>query len=88
MSLTSQARSDEFLKISGQFKLGSLVTEASHPVTAKLSDVAKSDTAAALKLLFDVDEDASTESRLLDLSAGKPGGAPTVTVPRAKRIRK
>ena len=57
MSLTSQARSDEFLKISGQFKLGSLVTEASHPVTAKLSDVAKSDTAAALKLLFDVDED-------------------------------
>ena len=57
MSLSSQARSDEFLKISGQFKLGALVTESSHPVTANLSDVAKHDVPAALKLLFDVDED-------------------------------
>jgi len=45
------------LKFSGQFKLGALVTEAPHPVTTNLSDVAKQDTAAALKLLFDVDED-------------------------------
>jgi hypothetical protein len=37
---------------------------------------------------FDVDDDASTETRLLELSAGKPGGAPTVTVSRAKKIRK
>lgn len=50
-------RSDEFLKISGQFKLGALVTEASHPVTANLSAVAKVDIAAGLKLLFDVDAD-------------------------------
>jgi N-acetylmuramic acid 6-phosphate etherase len=50
-------RSEEFLKISGQFKLGALVTEASHPVTANLSEVAKQDIAAALKLLFDVDDD-------------------------------
>jgi N-acetylmuramic acid 6-phosphate etherase len=57
MSLSSQERSEEFLKISGQFKLGALVTESSHPVTANISDVAKSDTAAALKLLFDVDDD-------------------------------
>ena len=57
MSASSQKRSEEFLKISGQFKLGALVTEASHPVTANLSDVAKEDIAAALKLLFDVDED-------------------------------
>jgi N-acetylmuramic acid 6-phosphate etherase len=57
MSLTSQTRSDEFLKISGQFKLGALVTESSHPVTANLSDVAGKDIAAALKLLFEADGD-------------------------------
>src|SRR5277367_3758146 len=57
MNSSSQARSDEFLKISGQFKLGALVTESSHPVTANLSEVAKQDIAAALKLLFDVDDD-------------------------------
>jgi hypothetical protein len=57
MSNASKERSEEFLKISGQFKLGALVTESSHPVTANLSDVAKQDIAAALKLLFDVDDD-------------------------------
>src|SRR5277367_2191920 len=57
MNGSSQARSAEFLKISSQFKLGALVTELSHPVTAELSEVAKDDIAAALKLLFDVDED-------------------------------
>lgn len=57
MSESSQKRSEEFLKISGQFKLGALVTEASHPVTANLSEVAKQDIAAALKLLFEVDDD-------------------------------
>jgi N-acetylmuramic acid 6-phosphate etherase len=57
MSLTSQNRSDDFLKISSQFKLGSLVTEGSHPVTANLSDVAGRDIAAALKLLFEADGD-------------------------------
>ncbi|HEY1490662.1 MAG TPA: hypothetical protein VGF90_06445 [Verrucomicrobiae bacterium] len=57
MNASSQARSEEFLKISGQFKLGVLVTESSHPVTANLSEVAKQDIAAALKLLFDVDDD-------------------------------
>ncbi len=57
MSTTSDKRSEEFLKISGQFKLGSLVTESSHPVTANLSEVAKKDIAAALKLLFEADGD-------------------------------
>ncbi len=57
MSANSQKRSAEFLKISAQFKLGALVTESSHPVTANLSDVAKQGIAAALKLLFDVDDD-------------------------------
>jgi hypothetical protein len=37
---------------------------------------------------FDVDEDASPESRLLELSAGKPGAAPTVTVSRTPRTKK
>ena len=57
MSIISQQRSEEFLKICGQFELGALVTEASHPVTAHLSDVARQDVAAALKLLLDVDDD-------------------------------
>jgi N-acetylmuramic acid 6-phosphate etherase len=57
MDKTWLQRSEEFLRISGQFKLGALVTEASHPVTARLSEVARQDIAAALKLLFDVDAD-------------------------------
>jgi N-acetylmuramic acid 6-phosphate etherase len=57
VSDSSKKRSEEFLKIAGQFKLGALVTESSHPVTANLSEVAKQDIAAALKLLFDADDD-------------------------------
>lgn len=57
MSASSQVRSEEFLQISGQFKLGALVTESSHPVTAHLSEVAKGDIAAALDQLFQADED-------------------------------
>jgi N-acetylmuramic acid 6-phosphate etherase len=57
MSETSKQRSVDFLKISSQFKLGSLVTEASHPVTAHLSEVANKDIPAALNLLFQTDAD-------------------------------
>jgi len=57
MSDTSRARSDDFLRIAGQFKLGVLTTEFSHPVTADLSDTAQHDIAGALRLLFDVDDD-------------------------------
>lgn len=57
MSATSQQRSDEFLKIAGQFKLGALVTESSHPVTADLSEIAGRNSGAALDLLFQADED-------------------------------
>jgi N-acetylmuramic acid 6-phosphate etherase len=57
MSATSRKRSEDFLKLAGQFKLGALVTEASHPVTADLSEVAKRDIAQALRLLFEVDGD-------------------------------
>jgi len=63
MSAGSRKRSEEFLKISGQFKLGALTTESSHPVTANLSDVAGRDIAAALKLLFDVDDDVMKKYR-------------------------
>lgn len=57
MSTSSIQRSEDFLRISDQFKLGVLVTESAHPVTEKLSDVTRSDTAAGLKLLFNVDDD-------------------------------
>ena len=57
MNDSARQRSDEFLRIADQFKLGDLVTETSHPVTEKLSEVAQEDVAAALKLLFKVDED-------------------------------
>ena len=55
--MSASKRSEEFLKISGQFKLGALVTESSHPITANLSEVAKTDIAAALDLLFQADGD-------------------------------
>jgi N-acetylmuramic acid 6-phosphate etherase len=57
MSATSQKRSEEFLKISDQFQLGVLTTESSHPVTTNLSETAKTDVSAALRQLFEVDED-------------------------------
>src|SRR5438445_13634819 len=57
MSAASQRRAEEFLKISHQFQLGVLTTEASHPVTADLSQTAKRDISEALKLLFQVDDD-------------------------------
>lgn len=57
MSQSSVERSNAFLEIAGQFKLGELLTESSHPVTAQLSEVAERDIAAALRLLFEVDGD-------------------------------
>jgi len=57
MSDASDKRSDEFLRISDQFRLGVLTTESSHPVTTNLSEVARQDPRAALGLLFDVDLD-------------------------------
>jgi N-acetylmuramic acid 6-phosphate etherase len=57
MSKSSDQRSEEFLQISGQFQLGALVTESSHPVTADLSAMAKQDIARALERLFEVDDD-------------------------------
>ena len=45
MSESSDRRSAEFLKVAGQFKLGTLVTESSHPATATLSEAARTDSA-------------------------------------------
>jgi N-acetylmuramic acid 6-phosphate etherase len=57
VSENSLKRSQEFLSISSQFKLGALTTEASHPLTADLSQTARRDISAALGQLFDVDGD-------------------------------
>ncbi|MCU0787841.1 MAG: hypothetical protein MUC91_06570 [Verrucomicrobia bacterium] len=57
MNPSAHQRSAAFLEIADQFRLGELVTEASHPVTAHLGEVAKGDVAEALRLLFRVDED-------------------------------
>ena len=57
MSEASDRRSEDFLKISGQFLLGGLTTESSHTVTAKLSEAATRSTSEALGLLFDADAD-------------------------------
>jgi len=63
MSEASNQRSDEFLKIADQFKLGTLTTESSHPVTTNLSEVAKGDIAAGLRLLLEVDDDVVSKYR-------------------------
>src|SRR5579859_2346059 len=57
MSAESDQRSEEFLRIADQFRLGALTTEASHPVTAQLSEAAQTDLPKALKMLFEVDQD-------------------------------
>lgn len=57
MSEASDQLTADFLRVAPQFKLGSLVTESVHPVTANLSETAETDVPAALRLLFDVDAD-------------------------------
>jgi len=51
------------MKNSGQFQLGALVTEASHPVTARLSAVVQTDISAGLDLLFQADADVVAKFR-------------------------
>ncbi len=45
------------MAISGEFRLGNLVTEAQHPRDTNLSEVAGKDIAAGLAELFDIDKD-------------------------------
>lgn len=73
MSANSKQRSEEFLKISAQFKLGALVTESSHKVTASLSETAEKNIAAALKQLFDVDDDVIAKFSEF-VASGRPAG--------------
>lgn len=54
---TPRERAEKFLEIAGDFRLGDLVTEASHPRSATLSQTARRDTAEGLAMLFDVDRD-------------------------------
>ncbi len=56
-SKSPRERAEEFLRDAGQFRLGALVTEASHPRSTELSQVAREDPAAGLAVLFDVDRD-------------------------------
>ena len=63
MSENSLKRSEEFLAISSQFKLGALTTESSHPTTAALSQTARQNIPAALGQLFDVDRDVVNKYR-------------------------
>jgi N-acetylmuramic acid 6-phosphate etherase len=50
-------RAEAFLRDAGQFRLGPLLTEAAHPRSSELSQVARRDAAAGLGVLFDVDRD-------------------------------
>lgn len=50
-------RAAEFLKTTGDFRLGDLVTEQPHPRSIDLSRIARHDTASGLAVLFDVDRD-------------------------------
>ena len=63
MSAESNQRSEEFLRIADQFQLGALTTEASHAITANLSETAQHSLSDALKSLFDVDQDVLAKYR-------------------------
>jgi N-acetylmuramic acid 6-phosphate etherase len=54
---SAHERAGDFLRDAVQFRLGALVTEASHPRSTELSQVARQDAAAGLAVLFDVDRD-------------------------------
>jgi N-acetylmuramic acid 6-phosphate etherase len=73
MSQASDQRTAEFLRVAPQFKLGGLVTESVHPVTANLSETAKANVPAALRLLFDVDADVIATYQALVESGRLPG---------------
>jgi N-acetylmuramic acid 6-phosphate etherase len=57
VSDTARQRSEAFLKIADQFRLGALVTEAAHPATLRLSEAAQENPADALRMLFAADAD-------------------------------
>ena len=54
---TAKERAEGFLRDAVEFRLGPLVTEASHPRSTDLGPVARQDAAEGLAVLFDVDRD-------------------------------
>jgi N-acetylmuramic acid 6-phosphate etherase len=54
---STRERAESFLRDAVEFRLGPLVTEASHPRSTELSRIARQDAAAGLAVLFDVDRD-------------------------------
>lgn len=55
MSAESKEKAQKFLAIASHFKLGSLVTEASHPLTKNLSELAINDLSKAIEILIGLD---------------------------------
>ena len=55
MKNDARAKAEEFLKVAGQFQLGSLPTEQRHPMTYELADLSRGDIPAALSILKDID---------------------------------
>jgi N-acetylmuramic acid 6-phosphate etherase len=55
MSADSARKAEKFLEIASQFKLGSLVTEASHPLTWDLSNLAVNILTQAIDVLCELD---------------------------------
>lgn len=56
MSAESNDKAEKFLAIASQFRLGSLVTEASHPQTKDLSFLAVDNLPEAINVLFNLDK--------------------------------
>jgi N-acetylmuramic acid 6-phosphate etherase len=54
---STMERAEAFLRDAVEFRLGPLVTEAPHPRSTELSEIARQDAAAGLAVLFDVDRD-------------------------------
>lgn len=54
---SARERAEVFLRDAVEFRLGPLVTEAWHPRSTELSQIARQDAAAGLAILFDVDRD-------------------------------
>lgn len=54
---SARERAESFLRDAVEFRLGSLVTEASHPRSTELSRIAREDAAEGLAVLFEVDRD-------------------------------
>jgi N-acetylmuramic acid 6-phosphate etherase len=53
----ARERAEHFLSIAAEFRLGALLTESAHPVTADLSETARASTRDGLAALFEVDRD-------------------------------